>query len=215
MTNLNFRSALWLLVALSAMAWVVFAWISGLDLSKVADFFSVVPKVVTVDSIIATVFIKWGWRFKFFRDWLVPFPDLTGTWVGSIRSHWIDPQTNEPLEPIPVMLTIKQSFFHISCVMQTAEMRSDSYSEGFRIDSDRQLRQLAYTYTSRPSLAVSKRSSPHDGTTVFNIMEKPSRKLKGRYWTERKTTGEIELIFKTSDLLEELPEELFHHPLQT
>jgi hypothetical protein len=215
MTNLNLRSALWILVGVSGITWLTVAWFSGLDLSQAVDFISVVPKVVTVDLIAVTLFIKWAWKFRLFRGWLVPFPDLTGTWIGSIQSHWINPQTNQPLSPIPAMITIKQSFFHVSCVLNSGEMRSDSYSEGFRIDEDRQLRQLAYIYTSRPRLAVAGRSTSHDGSAVFNVIEKPSRKLKGRYWTERQTTGEMEFSFEASDILEELPERLPDHPLRT
>lgn len=214
MTNLNLRSALWLLVGVSAVAWLGVARVSGLDLSQAADFLSIVPNVVTVDLLVVTVFVKWGWRLRLFHGWLVHFPDLTGTWVGSIQSEWINPQTNHPLPPIPAMLTVKQSFFHVSCVMHTTEMRSHSYVEGFLIDKDRQIRQLAYGYTSRPRISVADRSAPHDGSVLFDVIEKPRRKLKGRYWTERKTTGEIDLTFRTHDLLEELPERSSDHPMR-
>jgi hypothetical protein len=212
--NLNLRWTLWIVVAFSGIAWLVVARISGLDISQIANFLSIIPKVVTVDLVAVTLFVKWGWRLRLFHGWLVSFPDLAGTWIGTIQSDWIDPQTSQPIPPIPTMLTVAQSFFHVSCVMRTGEMRSDSYSEGFRIDKDRQLRQIAYSYTARPRLSVAGRSAPHDGSVVFDVVERPRRKLKGRYWTERKTTGEIELTFNTRSLLEELPERLPEHPLQ-
>ena len=213
MRNVTLRNSLYLLIGVSSIAWFSLAYFNELDLSKVKDFFGLVPKVVSIDLLVIAAFVKWGWRFKLFRGWLVPFPNLNGTWTGFIYSDWIDPQTGEKPPPIPVMLTVNQSFFHVSCVMRTSEMESSSYSEGFLIDADRQIKKVAYSYTSKPRLCLSERSIPHDGTAVFQIIEKPSLKLIGRYWTERLNKGEITLEYNTDELLEELPESLGEHPV--
>jgi hypothetical protein len=193
--------------------WSFLAYFNGLDLSKAKDFFGLVPKVVSVDLLLIAVFVRWGWKFKPFRGWLVPFPNLNGTWVGCIYSDWKNPQTGEKPPPIPVMLNVSQSFFHLSCVMRTGEMESHSFSEGFLIDPDRQLKEFAYSYSSKPRLSLSERSTPHDGTAVFKIIEKPKQKLIGRYWTERLTKGEITLEYHTSGMLEELPRSIGQHPV--
>jgi hypothetical protein len=213
MQNITIKSSVYILVGVSAVVWVLLAYSGGLELSKIKDFLSLVPKVVTIDMFLIALFVKWGWKIKLFRGWLVPFPNLNGTWTGEIHSHWKHPETGERPAPIPVMLTINQSFFHISCVMHTGEMRSNSYTEGFMIDPDRQIKQLAYSYSSKPRLSVSERSIPHDGTGVFQIIEKPNFKLVGRYWTERLTTGEIKLGFFSKDILDEIPHSLGEHPV--
>lgn len=177
------------------------------------DFFGLIPKVVTVDLFVMGVFAKWGWKLKIFRNWLVPFPDLNGTWLGSIHSDWVNPNTGEKPNAIPVMLTISQSFFHVSCKMITSEMESNSYSEGFIIDAERQIKEIAYSYNSKSRLSLSERSTPHDGTAVFKIIENPVLKLVGRYWTERPTKGEIILEFHKSTILEELPDSIGNHPV--
>ena len=82
MRNVTIKSSLYLLVGISAVAWFSLAYFSGLDLSKVKDFFGLVPKVVTIDILVVAVFVKWGWKLKVFRGWLVPFPNLNGSWVG-------------------------------------------------------------------------------------------------------------------------------------
>lgn len=97
--------------------------------------------------------------------------------------------------------------------MRTAEMVSHSYLEGFRIDRERQMRQLCYSYTSRPKVALRDRSTPHDGTILFNIVGDPVQKLEGEYWTQRRTTGTVVLTFETKDLLDELPSDLPAHPM--
>lgn len=213
MRNLTIKSSLYMLVVISALAWFSLAYFGGLDLSNVKDFFGLVPKVVSIDLLIVAIFVKWGWKLKLFRGWLVPFPNLNGSWLGFIYSDWKNPDTGEKPPPIPVMLTVNQSFFHISCMMHTSEMESSSYSEGFLIDLDRQMKSIAYSYTSKPRLSLSDRSIPHDGTAVLKIVETPKLKLVGRYWTERLTKGEIILEYHSKELLEELPGDLDDHPV--
>ncbi|MGN7792277.1 hypothetical protein [Enterobacter sp. 22452] len=213
MRNITFKNSLYLLVGLSAAAWFSLAYVNGLDLSKLKDFLGLVPKVVSIDLFVVAVFAKWGWKLKIFRGWLVPFPDMNGSWVGLIYSDWINPMTGEKVSPIPVMLTVNQSFFHISCMMRTSEMESFSYSEGFIIDPERQVKNISYSYSSKPRLSLSERSVPHDGTVVFKIIENPNQKLVGRYWTERLTKGEIILQFHSKEQLEELPDNLHEHPV--
>jgi hypothetical protein len=186
------------LVGISGTAWFSLAYLGELNLSNLKDFAG---------------FVKWGWKIKIFRGWLVPFPNLNGSWVGYIHSEWKNPETGKKPDPIPVMLTVSQSFFHISCLMRTGEMESYSYSEGFLIDTERQIKKVAYSYTSNPRLSLNERSISHDGTVVFNIIEKPKRKLVGRYWTERLTKGEIIIEYYSRELLEEIPENLGDHPV--
>ncbi|MDF3863181.1 hypothetical protein P3W53_01815 [Pseudomonas denitrificans (nom. rej.)] len=213
MKNATLKNTLYLLIGVSALAWFSLAYLNGLNLSKVKDFFGLVPKVVSFDLIVIAIFVKWGWKLRIFRGWLVPFPDLSGTWTGYIYSDWRDPQTGQKPPPIPVMLTVSQSFSHASYLMRTSEMESSSYSEGFLIDPDRQIKKLAYSYTSKPRLSLSERSTPHDGSAVFQIIEKPKLKLTGRYWTERLTKGEIILEYYSKELLEDLPESIGVHPI--
>lgn len=213
MRNVTLKNSLYLLLGVSAIAWFLLAYFNNLDLSKVKDFFGLIPKVVTIDLLVIAVFVKWGWKFKIFRGWLVPFPNLHGSWMGNIYSDWENPTTQDKAPPIPVLLVIKQNFFHINCKMMTGEMESFSTAEGFNIEADRQIKQLAYIYTSKPRISLNERSLPHDGSIVFDIIEKPEEKLKGRYWTERKTTGEIILKRYSLCILEDVPEDFGKHPI--
>lgn len=140
MRNLNLKSFIYLILGISGILWFSLAAFSGLDLSKMYDFFKILPKVASIDLILIGIFVKWGWRFKIFKGWLVPFPNLNGTWQGFIKTTWVDPKTGQSPSPIPVILTVKQSFSKISCVMRTAEMTSYSYSEDFKIERDNQIR---------------------------------------------------------------------------
>lgn len=212
MKNLNLKPFLSILLAFSGLVWFAIATASGVDMKNLLDFMRPVPNVVTADLLLVAFFLKWGWRWKHLQGWLVPFPDLNGTWQGTIQTDWKDASGNTP-GPIPVMLTIRQTFGQVSCVMRTAEMESHSYVEGFCIDRERQIRQLCYSYTSKPKASLRDRSTPHDGTILFNIIGKPVHKLEGEYWTQRETTGIVTLTFQTKNLLDELPSDFPKHPM--
>lgn len=188
-------------------------WYRQIDIAQFKNLVSLIPDVVALDWIVFLIFTQWGWRIKLFQGWLVPFPDLNGTWAGEIRSEWIDPVTKKPVAPIPVLLTIKQSFLCISCVMRTGEMTSYSFAEGFKINEEEQIKQLVYSYTSKPKPAVINRSAVHEGTIIFNIMGSSVNKLAGHYWTARKTIGEVEVKFKSRKILDEIPSNFPKHPM--
>jgi hypothetical protein len=72
---------------------------------------------------------------------------------------------------------------------------------------------LIYSYASNPKLTVTERSAPHNGTIILDIINTPERKLKGQYWTARKSTGEVELSYREKNLLDDLPDNLSAHPM--
>ena len=207
MRNYNLRAYMFVFLGISIVLWFGIAHLRGLTLASISDFVKILPTVVTIDMAIYGLFSKWGWRWRVFRGWLVPFPDLNGTWQGFTQSNYVDSNTNETLPPIRTMLVIRQSFGNMSCVMHTQEMTSHSFIEGLAIDRDRQIRQLIYSYSSQPKPPVRHKSDPHDGTIIFEIIEDTATKLVGRYWTDRESTGEVKLEFRCKDLLDEMPSE--------
>lgn len=212
MKNLNIKPFLYLLAGFSAIVLFLAALIQGFDLRNFLDVVRLIPIVAMADGIAYFIFTVWLWRWNLLQGWLVPFPDLNGTWQGYIQTNWKDTEGQTP-DSIPTILTIKQSFGRISCVMRTEEMESHSYLEGFCIDKDGQVRRLCYSYTSRPKTSLRERSTPHDGSILFNIIGTPVNKLNGEYWTQRQTTGSIMLTFRTKVLLGEMPSDLPVHPM--
>jgi len=210
MATLNIKCSITILIFLSFLFFIALASIRNADLSSFFDLLKLVPTVISLDAFVAIIFIKWAWRWRIFKGWLVACPDLNGTWLGHIHSDWINPETGEKPRPIPVMLKVKQSLFNVSCVMQTTEMRSDSFAEGLIVKPDRQIKKLGYIYTSKPSVLLSDRSNPHDGAIEFDILD---RKMTGTYWTTRKTSGEIHLHYHSPELLSEIPENYKQHPV--
>jgi predicted pore-forming effector associated with SMODS systems len=192
MKNLNKTFFVWLLVGASAIIWVVLAWLYSVSSADVVGLFKLLPTVVAIDCVLIWVFVKWGWRWPLLHPWLVPFPDLNGKWKGEIHSTYRDRETGENV-PIATTLTIRQTFIEISCIMETNEMKSASGLADFFLDSAQQQKQLIYTYCSRPKLTLADKSQMHDRTVTFDIVGNPPSRLVGRYWTTRRTVGDIEL----------------------
>ena len=91
MKNLNNRPILYAILIVSAILWVGIAFVTRADMGKLFDFFKILPTVATFDLILWLIFTKWAWKWKVFKGWLVPFPDLNGTWHGEICSTWVEP----------------------------------------------------------------------------------------------------------------------------
>src|SRR5260370_27558531 len=191
MRNLRAKPFAFLAFGLFAVSFLIIAVTSGTTVRDIWTALALAYKTIPVLLLLGSLFVAHGWRVPIFRGWLVPFPDVNGTWQGSIQTTWKDPESGKTPGGVPAILTIKQSFISISCVMRTAEMTSRSYFADFWIDRDQQLQKLGYSYLSSPLPSVRHRSAPHDGTMVFDVVGNPATKLNGIYWTSRSTAGEV------------------------
>ncbi len=213
MKNIKLKTCIWLLVGISFIFFIVIAYFKDITDYTILNTVKFLPLVVFLDALSVGVFSKYLWKYKVFKNWLVPFPNLNGTWKGTIHTTWIDPETKHRPDPIPAIITINHSFSNISCVMRTAEMSSYSFQSSFLIDKENQVKKLLYSYSSKPIPTVKDRSPQHDGSVEFDIIEVPVLKLVGDYSTTRKTTGHIKMEYWKKDKLEEYPDELGKHPV--
>ncbi len=189
------------------------AYVTGATITDITSALKVAYKTIPLILILWLCFAVFAWKWRIFKGWLVAFPNLDGTWEGAIQTTWKDTEGNTP-GPIPAILTIKQTFGRVSGVMRTAEMSSWSYLADFWLDNDEQIRKVGFNYTSSPSLTLAERSQPHDGAMVLEIIGDPVTKLKGTYWTTRKTTGEITLTKRCDERLDEFPDDIGDHSMK-
>ena len=179
--------------AILGLAFIVYAIIFSLTQNfDSIDFHKAITHVsttISINIIIWMLFIAWAWKWKIFYPWLVPFPNLSGDWAGTIKSNWKEKE----LEPIPIEVSITQNFFNIQVRIKTKESRSYSIGASFDIDNERGFQQLFYTYLNTPKAGVRERSEIHYGSTILNFDGFKVTKMDGEYWTDRETTGEITL----------------------
>jgi hypothetical protein len=201
MKNIKEEALLWVRLLGFVAIWASILYVTGTGLSINWEAVKKLPDVVTVYVVLAFVFTKWLWRLPIFQGWLVPFPDLQGTWQGEFRSTWKD-ASGQTIAPTLMTLVIRQTFSSISCALFTQE--SESYSTAAQIsrEDDSGALYLNYNYTNRPKATIRDRSAIHDGAARLRIISIPSRSLEGEYWTGRCTTGDMSLKFKSRMLLE-------------
>lgn len=197
MVTYNIRIFAFAILGLASGTYIVlFLLTQNLDSIDFNKALTHISTTISINIIIWILFIKWGWKWKIFYPWLVPFPDLSGDWIGTIKSNWKDKQ----LEPIPTEVSINQTFFNIQVRIKTIESRSYSIGASFDIDKDRGFQQLFYSYLNTPKPGVRERSEIHYGSTLLNFEGFKVSKMEGEYWTSRETTGEIELARKRNNI---------------
>lgn len=208
MKNIRREVVIWVNLLTIIVSWLLLIFLSTGEIKISVEAFKLLPEVVTIYTVLYLIFVTWMWRLPFLQGWLILFPDLQGTWQGTLQTTWQNPETGKVPPPIPAILVIKQSFDAISCVMYTQE--SISYSDAALLsqEDDSGLKKLSYVYSNTPGLPSRNRSPIHDGAAILRIITTPGRALQGEYWTNRKTTGELTLTFRTRNLLENFPADL-------
>lgn len=215
MKNLNIRYFCWVAVLLTLVTVAVSAVAFKVPVQEGKPLLKIASTAVTVDLLAWFVFSKWGWRWSFFHGWLVPFPNLNGTWDGEIASNWVNPETGKRIGNIPAVLTIRQDFTRISVTMTTGESSSTSFGESFEIDGDSDEKRLIYSYSNQPKAGVSDRSAPHKGTTEFRVLGQEARMLEGHYWNDRSqpVSGDLVFRFRSRDIDSLAVAEMTSHPM--
>jgi len=194
MEKYNLKNYASLSIAFALITWILLILYSegSLEITKNALF--QIPKVVTINVVLWTIFIKWLWKFSLFRNWLVPFPNLSGNWSGKVVPNSINPATNEVYNPVDIDVKIKQTLLSIHIKVTSNEMESNSYSASFIVNNEISEKRLCYSYLSKPKSNIRNRSPIHDGTTLLSVVGKDENDLEGEYWTNRNSTGEIYLF---------------------
>jgi len=200
MKNIRKEILVWIQLVSFVVIWVAVLFFSGNSLKIGWEAIKKLPDVVTIYVLLVLIFTNWAWRLPIFKGWLVPFPDLQGTWKGTLQSTWIDPATSQKIQPKDVMLVIKQTFSNISCVMYTDVSNSFSNTAQINQDDDSGIFRLSYNYINRSKANVRDKSAIHDGAAILKVITEPEKSLEGEYWTSRKTTGDISVKFISKKL---------------
>lgn len=144
------------------------------------------------------IFMNHIWKLRFFFNWLVPYPNLSGKWKGEMKSDWKKDEGGIP--PIPCEIEIRQNFLTIQVILFTKESSSRAITSSFDIDKERGICRLIYSYQNEPKAEVQNRSQMHYGTVILNFKYKSKvTELNGMYWTSRNTKGDITLIRSTEN----------------
>jgi len=150
---------------------------------------------ITVVGTVLVLGAEASWRWIWRRLPMLgrkAFPDLNGKWAGTLISTWINPETGQALQPIPAEITIRQRLFATTVSLKTAESESHSTRCILERLPDIGRFRIWYSYNNDQLAQVRHRSSPHEGVAFLEFdPDVSSNSLTGRYYTARKTTGDI------------------------
>ena len=146
---------------------------------------------VIVAIVVFALWEHWLWRLPLVQR-IAPVPRcIEGTWAGTLTSLWIDPATARCPDEKRVFLVARQTASRVTVVLLTEE--STSRSSIARLSRDDVGLSLAYMYSNRPESRVAHRSTMHNGSAFVEISGSPATRMRGRYWTDRYTRGELDL----------------------
>jgi hypothetical protein len=200
MKNIRDEAIIWAQLLTFVTIWACVLYTTKTPLNIDLKALKKLPEVVTIYWLLYLGFTRWAWRWRIFQGWLVPFPDLQGTWEGNVTTTW-NPSGQQEVTNIPLSIVIKQSFDSISCTAHTRESVSTSLAAMLNQDVEGGIKRLSYTYLNVPSAAVRDRSTIHNGATVLRILSNGQR-LEGQYWTDRRTTGDLVVTRRSRALAE-------------
>ncbi len=191
MTNSQIKA----LVALVFLILVVVLAIQGQAPSK--EWLHSFSWVVTGVSLSLLLWERWLWSWWGF-GFLAKRPDLRGTWRGSILSDWEDPTTKQRRDPVEIYFVIRQTFSTLDIRLFSPESASQSLSAEIVTDSVG-LHTIALTYLNTPDALRLEQSPISHGGAILGIRGNHLiRQLDGKYWTDRKTVGQMLLTARSS-----------------
>ena len=116
-------------------------------------------------------------------------PVLTGTWRAELRSNWKD-SSGAPTRPIEGYVVIRQTLLNLSLRLLTKESSSHLVGTEIVCSVDGQYC-VSGVYRNEPRFQDRSHSQIHFGAVWLQVIDTPSQKLQGHYWTDRNTAGEM------------------------
>jgi len=130
---------------------------------------------------------------------LVPRPawmktDLSGKWIGEIRSQWRSSPDAPELAAIPVTLELRQTWSEVVFSMSTDKMRSRSTGAVPIYDPITGELRFRYFYETEPTAAANDANPPQRlGLALASMRLDAPDRINIRYTNERSSGGDIEM----------------------
>lgn len=188
------RTPVSIVLGLAACVWALVILVAGGEVGwQHAKPFSLVVGVI---SLALAAFDRWIWRWPVVRGF-VSRPDLEATYWGELKSQWVDPKTGEPPKPIAVAVVITQRYSRLALTLFTEDSQSSTIAATLDQGADGRFAVLGI-YRNEPRLSAQPRSRIHYGGLRLDLAGSGTT-LKGSYWTDRGSCGELELARLSSE----------------
>jgi hypothetical protein len=199
---MNRRLLIQVVTALVVLVFAVGIWTAGDPVKP--EWLRYYALAVLVATTVVGIWDHWLWGLGLIQKLPGVPRDIRGTWKGTLTSFWQDPVTGTRPNPKTAYLVVRQSSSHVSVVLLTDE--SSSRSSLARLYGEETGTSLAYMYLNRPDSRVEHRSRMHNGSSFFEVSGKPATRIRGRYWTDRDSRGELDFVERAATTAEDFRE---------
>lgn len=187
---MQLRTAVTIILGGSVLVWIMALCLFRYPLTP--DLLKPFGLTSTIVSFGAVMFEKYVWRWGILRGWLVERPFLGGTWRAVLHSTYEKDGVRIP--PKEVFVVIRQTLTSMTFRLYTDRARSHSLAESI-YKEQKDLYALSISYQSDPAIDQRNgQSEIHYGAALFNHIDGGRGPITGHYFTDRKTSGSLELI---------------------
>lgn len=181
--------------ASTSLAWfAIAAWfllLLAFDVPIAEGLLKPVSIVLTLVSVTLFVFEHWAWRWRWV-NWAVFRPNMVGTWKGTLKSSYVDPDTGKAADVQQVFLVVEQNYTELHLRLLTQKSTSVSLSATVAHEADGRLT-VSAVYRNEPKIELRERSPIHRGGLQLQLGSGERQRLQGEYWTDRSTVGSLDL----------------------
>lgn len=178
-------------VLATGLVYTVVLYISNIQLDTPTK--RAIAYLPTIASLMVVGYEKWLWKLPLIRKTHTR-PRLDGLWRATIEP---DPDSHIPdggnTGPIEAYVVIEQSLWSTAICLYTEESESHSMAASFVKRHDSSQQTLSFTYDNEPRRRHTNRSPRHIGACELYPSNGTPNSMRGKYYTDRFTAGEISL----------------------
>jgi len=153
---------------------------------------------ITSTTLFWAFYFSYGWKFWAFNK-IFYRPNLSGTWSGILKSDWKN-ENGDKIGDIEFYIVIRQSFLRIHFTTFTDSFIGTSYSETLSLKKETGLKNVTYLY--RKETSQDDDEFLQEGATELRLINSNPRKLEGKYWSNQKTNGKIDVSFISKEIVD-------------
>ncbi len=192
----NYKYFSFLLLTLFALSIsVTFAFSNLMTIFEIKiPFFVSLPSIIGVYSLLFYIFNNYLWKLRIFNKiGIIKSEDLSGKWVGYIKSSYDNMQSN-----IDTELEIKQTATNIKVHGKFNNSKSVSINENFAFSDIDNSIALFYFYKNEPNYDAVDTMAMHEGSVKL-VFDKEKNTLTGSYYSGRDRNNHGTIFVKKSE----------------
>ncbi|MBD3896451.1 hypothetical protein IEI94_11360 [Halomonas sp. ML-15] len=140
-------------------------------------------------------FFRLAWRSPRIARWMRR-PIVHGVWRGKLRSDFSRSDNNGPSLEIPIIFVVRQTYLTISIESFTKFQEGESKLEALIQNKRTEATRLCYVFELRRQYQGEKKLT--SGAGELKLIDNAKR-LRGHYWTNTPTNGDLELELISRD----------------